>query len=301
MEILSSEQRKQFPNFICVGPPKTATTFLDSVLKSDERIFLPRSKESHYFSYFQSIGLDGYLNFYEGAESFLVRGDISPSYFHHLEAANRIKEIAPESKIIICVRNPIELVYSLFWQLKRHNFYQSKENDINISFRDALVKYAEILISPAQYSLHVERWKDVFTAKSIHLFFFSDLKDRPVEATKDLLAFLGLDRTISPSVEAKIFTPVLSGVSPRSGLVGKFYGNFYGLINSCIFMPMKRIIGYNNALAVKDFFHIREVFGKVFFKSGYKPISKEDVSFLETILAEDIAYVNNLSAGRYVN
>ena len=38
------------PDFICIGPPKTATTWLYAILKHHDQVDLPLVKELSYFS-----------------------------------------------------------------------------------------------------------------------------------------------------------------------------------------------------------------------------------------------------------
>lgn len=271
---------QRLPDFLCVGPPKTATTFLDRVLKSHPQIYLPESKELHFFSFFYSKDIENYCSFFKNADDGLVAGEISPSYFYHDEAARRIRETLDKPKIIITLRNPVELVYSLYWQIKRHNFYQSKDNDIDIGFEDALKKYPHRLYKPAMFSTHIKRWFELFERDDVMIIYHDEIKSDLNATLVRLFNFLGVDsdgQVIDALNSQKV---ILSGVSPRSSLVAKLYGIVYVVLNRCVFMPMKLIIGYKNALWLKDFLHIRQLLGVLFFKNGYPALTNNQRAIL---------------------
>ena len=47
------------PNFVGVGPPKCATTWLDAMLRQHPKIFLPKhQKEVFYFDWYHDRGYD---------------------------------------------------------------------------------------------------------------------------------------------------------------------------------------------------------------------------------------------------
>jgi len=287
--------RNILPTFIGVGAPKTATTFLDQCLKEHPDIFMPVSKEPHYFSYFYDKGLDEYLKFFNGAESYACRGEISTTYFTHQETPKRIRDLLPEIKIILSVRNPAEQVYSLFWQIKRNNFHQTKDNDINISFSDALKKYPDMLLEPARYYTHLKHWLEYFDKSQIHIIFHDDVKSDARAVLTKLYEFLGVSPLVGLEHLKSSNKQILGGVTPRSERIGNIYSAVFVGLNNYIFMPMKKHIGYKNALWLKDKLKIRELLGKVFFKKGYPEIEPEARSFLLEFFESEISGLESLT------
>ncbi len=108
------------PNFFIVGAPRCGTTALFTQLGSHPQIFLnPRRKEVHYFGTDlhrhggRRFTEEEYLGFFAGATDELRVGEASTSYFYSKRAASEIKQFNPAAKIIIMLRDPVEMMYSL--------------------------------------------------------------------------------------------------------------------------------------------------------------------------------------------
>ena len=105
------------PSFFIVGAPKCGTTSLCKYLEQHPDIFIPSIKELYYFCT-DSTGkkrantLEEYLSFFEGGKGKLC-GEGSVWYLFSKEAASEIYKFNPEAKIIIMLREPVSLMYSL--------------------------------------------------------------------------------------------------------------------------------------------------------------------------------------------
>src|SRR5580698_1501830 len=102
------------PNFFIVGAPKSGTTSLYDYLKEHPQVFLPK-KELYYFCYdltFRTppISENIYLKYYTDANNQKAVGDASVYYLLSPGAAKKIKDFNPEAKIIVMLRNPIQMV-----------------------------------------------------------------------------------------------------------------------------------------------------------------------------------------------
>jgi hypothetical protein len=114
------------PNFFIVGAPKCGTTALSEYLREHENIFVSEPKEPYYFSddfdYYFSPGnrsLEHYEGIYKNANSEVHKaiGEASVWYLYSRNAISNIMKYNPSAKIIIMIRNPVDLVYSLHSQL----------------------------------------------------------------------------------------------------------------------------------------------------------------------------------------
>lgn len=295
-----NKSKERLPTFIGIGAPKTATTFLDKCLKEHPEIFMPLSKEPHFFGSAFHHGVDEYLRFFEGAENYECRGEISTSYFHHPDAPVRIKELLPDVKIILSVRNPLEQVYSLYWQSKRHNFYQSTDNDINLSFSEALDKYPDCLLEPARYYTHLLRWLESFSKDQIFILFYDDVKSDSKKALSDVYNFLGVSVDVGLRNLQSSNRTVLGGVVPRNAFVGMLYGSVYMNLNKYGFMLMKKFIGYKRTLWIKDKLRVRSILGSIFFRRGYPAMDESDRKKILDIFLPEIKGLEILS-GRNLN
>jgi hypothetical protein len=86
------------PNFFVIGPPRTGTSWLHTILK--ERVLLPSpTKETRFFDVHFHRGTRWYLAHYHSAEMTRPRGEIAPTYFASGLACERIARAIPQAKV----------------------------------------------------------------------------------------------------------------------------------------------------------------------------------------------------------
>jgi hypothetical protein len=110
------------PNFFIVGAPKCGTTALYEYLRTHPRVFMPRVKEPHYFATdfptYRTIHTEPeYLRLFSPArpEQTAV-GEASVFYLFSQVAVRNILSFTPDAKLVVMLRNPVELVHSLHSQ-----------------------------------------------------------------------------------------------------------------------------------------------------------------------------------------
>ena len=109
------------PNLFIVGAPKCGTTFLYHYLKKHPDIYFPEFKEPHYFGSdlirrngAYNLSLREYKNLFSTEKK--VIGEASTFYLFSKKAAQEIYNFNPHSKIIIMLRDLVDLVHSLHSQ-----------------------------------------------------------------------------------------------------------------------------------------------------------------------------------------
>lgn len=112
----------RYPDFFISGAPKCGTTSMASWLSSHPGIFMCSPKEPNYFS--RDIATnraadtsDQYLALFASADDDSVLGEASTTYLRSRIAVQDILRVAPAAKFIICLRNPVEMVFSVHAQL----------------------------------------------------------------------------------------------------------------------------------------------------------------------------------------
>lgn len=204
---------KKLPDFFIVGAPKCGTTSLHYYLQQHPQVFMA-AKELHFFgqdfTYQEApTPFDYYLSFFKDAPANLTIGEASVWYLYSTKAAEEIKQINPQAKIIIMLRNPVDMIYSLHSQ----QCYNGNENIT--SFEKALEAEDERLqgkLIPAQigcplqalqyrqvglYYQQVKRYLTVFGKAQVHCIFLSDLKENVETNFKEVLQFLNLELNVS--------------------------------------------------------------------------------------------------------
>jgi hypothetical protein len=111
------------PNFFIVGAPKCGTTALSEYLRTHERVFMPSPKEPHYFStdlekYRYVLDESAYLAlFAEAGDRQTAIGEASVFYLSSSDAIANLRRFRPEAKIVVMLRNPVDMIHALHGQL----------------------------------------------------------------------------------------------------------------------------------------------------------------------------------------
>jgi hypothetical protein len=110
------------PDFVIAGAPKCGTTALYSYLKDRPDVFMPEFKEPHFFasdfrSYRQVSERDAYLAMFAGAAPDAMVGEASVWYLLSQVAVPNIMRANPSARVIVMLRNPVDMVHALHSQL----------------------------------------------------------------------------------------------------------------------------------------------------------------------------------------
>ncbi len=194
------------PNFFLIGHPRSGTGTLDGYLLSHPDIFMA-AKELHYFGsdlHFNSPkrSKKNYLAYFKGS-THTYTGESSTWYLASQQAASEIFHFAPDAKIILSLRNPVDWLYSLH----SHMVFAGYEDTAD--FREALNKEDARLQgdqmpknahppigvcyrSLVRYTEQVERYFTAFGRDNVHVIIFDQLKREPTLVLDETLRFLGL-------------------------------------------------------------------------------------------------------------
>ena len=121
------------PNLFLVGAPKSGTTALATYLGEHPDVFMA-PWELNYFGTDLNfltvtgmpsrIRLEDYLSTFSSHGGERYRGDHSVFYLYSCEAAREIQDFAPDARIVVVLRNPVDQMYSQHSEL----LYQGDEN-----------------------------------------------------------------------------------------------------------------------------------------------------------------------------
>src|SRR2546429_216975 len=106
------------PTFFIVGAPRCGTSSLASYLDAHPRIFMSKPKEPHHFGRDLEIRVrpyasrESYLRLFEGVDADHA-GDASVLYLYSSTAPDEILALNPDARIIIMLRDPLEMIPSL--------------------------------------------------------------------------------------------------------------------------------------------------------------------------------------------
>ena len=200
----------KIPHFMIIGFPKAGTTSLHDYLSQHPKIFSSWIKETHFFSYGYEKGINFYFKFFNfNKKHDSVYFESSPEYIFYFESMKRIKRFNPNIKLIICLRNPIDLAYSSYNEMKnmgletesfenvllKENYKMElhkkrMENKIYTLFkRPIYLPYLYI----GEYVTYIKNVLEIFDIKNLIFVDAKDLKNYTHETVNEIFQFLDLD------------------------------------------------------------------------------------------------------------
>lgn len=222
----------RYPDFYIVGAPRSGTTFMYEYLGTHPGVFMPVRKEPNFFcsdldsgSYLDSVTFirdaRAYLELFRDAEPGQATGEGSTWYLFSRDAATRIHEVRPDARIIVMLRDPVEMIYSLhgrrrFGGTETLGFGEAlaaeddRREGRRLPPRPRNVK-ALIYRDVARYAEQVERYLGQFGPDQVKVIVFDDFRADPAGAFRSTLDFLGL-----PPIDLPELAVVNAGARRRS-------------------------------------------------------------------------------------
>lgn len=175
------------PSFFIIGPPRTGTSWLQTVLSECAWLSSP-TKETRFFDKHFERGLHWYSSHYRKVADGRAVGEVAPTYFASKEARERIAHLIPHAKIVCTFRNPVERVISLY-RLKRAYGW------ISWNFEDALRRDPELL-ETSRYVTHLKEWITTFGTSQVMATIHDDIEADPQAYLDKLVDFVGVPRVM---------------------------------------------------------------------------------------------------------
>lgn len=215
------------PAFFIIGAPKCGTTALASYLSEHPRIFMTVPKEPLFFC----TDMPGvrvvrtwrqYYGLFKSADPHALCGEASVLYMYSSEAIGQIKEAFPHAKLLVMLRRPDEMVYSMQRQLlfigaeNRESMRDAwdvemlrRENrNVPKLCRNPKLLYYRLL---ARYGEQLTRVFDTFPRDKVHVVFYEDFSRDPRAVYESTLQFLEI-----PSDERREFPMINAHKDVRS-------------------------------------------------------------------------------------
>ena len=180
------------PDFICAGMQKSATSWLDKMLRNHPEIYLPElRKEVHFWDKFQNRGLNWYFYHFINAEPHQFRGEITPGYsIISIPEIQKIHQFNPNLRVIFLLRNPIERDWSqTYMDLIRH---VNKEPDM-VSMKSIINHLnSPVVETRGDYEKNLRNWYQVFPKEQIYIEYFENIISQPEQVITRILRFIGI-------------------------------------------------------------------------------------------------------------
>lgn len=198
--------KEKAPDFLIIGAGKSGTTSLNYYLGNYPQILLPNNKEINFFSKNFSYGWDWYLSQFPSItdSSEFITGEASPSYFFMPHVPERIKQLAPNIKLIVLLRNPVERSISAYYQnRKTGKVTKTLEEVVNREIKhyqkitsDEL-SYAGGIVMQSLYFWKLQRWLQIFPREQFLILPSEDFFAHPARTMKQVCQFLDIPEFIA--------------------------------------------------------------------------------------------------------
>jgi hypothetical protein len=173
-------------------------------LKAHPEIFMSSEKELYYFDSdlrpegWTQPSLEQYLSHFASAGDREVVGEATPSYLRSERAPHAIKAFNPKARILIMLRNPVDVMHSLhssalYSREPLTDFEAALGADAkrrgpeHIGYRDFV-----------DFLRQVRTYFATFGRTSVHVIIFDDLERDPRSVYENALRFLGASPSFVP-------------------------------------------------------------------------------------------------------
>ncbi|OVE76355.1 hypothetical protein BVX97_01355 [bacterium E08(2017)] len=226
-------------DFIGIGAEKSGSSWVCQCLESHPEIgfsaqcsdrelnFFNEARESDGYALWPSqyeLGLDWYLE--QFPDGFKTIGEFSCSYFFDKAAPERIKDAFPDVKILATLRNPVDMIYSVYWWHKS-GIRSKVPPDFDKAVADG--NYEGIEAFRGLYHKHLEKYLGLFDKNQVHVVLLDDIRKNPSETAKSVFEFLevdsgfsivGLDKKVNPARKVRS-VGLMSAASWFNNFMGK--------------------------------------------------------------------------------
>jgi hypothetical protein len=189
----------RLPSFVIIGAAKAATTWLSSNLEAHPAIFMP-GPEPHFFSREFEKGASWYAEWFKAAGERRTVGEKSADYLAHPAAANRIRAVLPEARLIVQLRNPVERAYSDYCMLFRRGEVGSNP----AHYLDASRAKQRRFLEDGLYGRHLARYFDAFPRDQMMCVLYDDIKRSPAHVYAGVCAHVGVDPVVASLSGARV-------------------------------------------------------------------------------------------------
>jgi len=249
------------PNLFIVGAPKSGTTFLYHYLKQHPDIYFPNFKEPHFFGSdlirrngAYNLSLEEYQDLFKTDKKII--GEASTFYIFSKNAPEEIYNFNPKAKIIIMLRDLVDLVHSVHSQFVFsgdeviEDFTQALELENSRLSGDKIPNQTTV-VNKLFYTSNIlslpkniQSFIDYFGRENIKFIDLDDIKKNPKRVYSETLEFLNINQNLNISD----FKIINKNKTYKSKIVRDFikkYSIFLGSLRSKI---LKKPLGLIKSL-----------------------------------------------------
>jgi hypothetical protein len=206
------------PSFIVIGAGKSGTTSLYHCLRRHPQIFMSPVKEPLFFAFagrkMNFIGpgdaeinaravtqLSAYQRLFSSGSNHPARGEASVAYLYYPRAADLIRELLPDIKLVVILRCPADRAYSNFLHALRLGREPIWDFERALALEPERIKagwsHFYHYKSKGFYYRQLSYWMSLFSSDQIMVHLYDDWNQAPDEFLRRILHFVGVDSEYS--------------------------------------------------------------------------------------------------------
>jgi hypothetical protein len=183
------------PDFVIIGAQKSGTTWWQGLMEGHLEIHRPhrQRRELHFFDHFWDRWPDEsqfelYKTYFPRPQGSLI-GEKTPGYLYQPWVAPMLKHVAPDAKLIVLMRDPVERYISNLGLLKRAGALKGEVGAGELGTREHRVVEA---MERSRYATQLAWWMNHFPPEQILLLQYERcVADAQVQLNRTY-SFLGL-------------------------------------------------------------------------------------------------------------
>jgi len=208
--------KMRLPTFLLFGAGKAGTTSVYHYLQQHPEVYMCPVKEPRYFAYdasrhdsdpelqryYKYRTREQYEKLFDGAGSAKAIGEGSIQYLACPDAAERIKALIPDVRLIAILREPAERAFSSYMMYVRdgyekRTFAQAIEDELHGETWKSPFPWLSYL-RPGQYGEELKLYYDVFDREQVFVALYEDLRADPQGLMRQIYDFIGVDANYTP-------------------------------------------------------------------------------------------------------
>ena len=183
------------PDFVIIGAQKSGTTWWQGLVEKHLEIVRPpgQRRELHFFAHFWDRWptpeqFERYLRYFPRPQGSLV-GEKTPGYLYQPWVAPMLAHIAPDARLMVLMRDPIERYISNLGLLQRSGSLKGEVGGGEVGMREHRIVEA---MERSRYATQLEWWLQHFPREQILLLQYERCVADPQEQLSRTYEFLGL-------------------------------------------------------------------------------------------------------------
>lgn len=188
---VSCPSREDLPDFLGIGAPQCATTWLHANLDHHPEVYFPGGKELNYFDRHFWLPLSWYRKAFRPGRS-RVKGEVTAGYCalprHAIEVMG---QILPDVKLLLILRDPVERS----WSAARRVLSWTHGPELRGVGKKRLLRFfdrRDVRVR-SRYGAMLSRWRAVYPTDQILILWYDQVAAQPRKLLRRTFEHLGVD------------------------------------------------------------------------------------------------------------